>query len=528
MEQFIAALDLGTFKMTAMFARKNFDGTLSGIQSESLPSRNSIKRGCVYNIEDAANNVSALIRKLNRKTTIPISKVYVGIGGQSLRTELCSIKKEVEDGTVTQELLNTIQEEIRNQYEDDVDEVLDILPQEYYLDGQLDSKPRGASASSIEAQYLMVIGGRKLKRISRIVPKDVEIAGYIVSPLATAQAVLTDNEKNQGCALIEFGAGITYLSIYKNGYLKYMVAIPLGGIAITKDIRSLNVSEEEAEDIKIKYGSAIWDVKEEKKIKVGEDTPTPRDIEIKNLTMCIEARINEIFENAIYQIEASGYPKNMLNAGIIITGGGANLKDLPEFIHQKQTGMNVRLAFPRTENSQNGPFLSTADSTAAGLLMLGKENCLGEKKIQKSIVQEPIQPRISNPPIPNSETGTNFSSVNKEPVVEKNVSISNILLKKKDITLSVDEKEDLEVSIFPQDATNKKIKWSINNEEIIAVSSKDSLKIKVTGRREGSTVITATTEDGNKSASCHVIVGQKKKSRIEKWAGIIFDADDNQ
>jgi cell division protein FtsA len=517
MEQFIAALDLGTFKMTAMFARKNFDGTLSGIQSESLPSRNSIKRGCVYNIEDAANNVSALLRKLNRKTTNPISKVYVGIGGQSLRTELCCIKKEVKDGTVTQELLNTIQDTARNKYrDDDVDEILDMLPPEYYLDGQLDLKPRGTSASLIEARYLMVIGSRKLKRNDRIIPENVGIAGYVISPIATAKAVLTDNEKNQGCALIEFGAGITYLSVYKNGNLKYMVAIPLGGIAITKDIRSLNVSEEEAEEIKIKYGSAIWNVKEDKKIRVGGDTDTPREIEIKNLNMCIEARIEEIFKNVIYQIELSKYPKNMLNAGIIITGGGANLKDLPDFIRE-QTGMNVRLAFPKTEANQNGPFLSTADSTIVGLLMMGKENCLEEKKIQKSIVPDlPIE--------------------NLEPAEPKHIPVSRILLRS-DISLFAEGKpEELEASVLPKNVTDKKIKWSIDNEKIVSLSSKDSLKIKVTGTAEGKAVITATTEDGNISASCRVTVEPKKKTRwgdlfekmeqkLENAAGTILDGD---
>lgn len=493
-EKYIAALDLGTFKMTAMFGRKNFDGTLSGVQSESLPSRKSIRRGCVYNIEEAANTVSGLIRKLNRKATPPISKIYVGIGGQSLRTELFCIKKEVEGGTVTQELLDAMQEEACNQYgEDEVDEILEILPPEYFLDGQPDPKPKGASASYIEARYLMVVGGRKLKRTGKIIPENINIAGYLISPIATAKAVLTENDMTQGCALIEFGAGITYLSIYKNGNLKYMVAIPLGGIAITKDIRSLNVSEEEAEDIKIKYGSAIWNAKEDKKIKVGGDTNMPRDIEIKNLTKCIEARIDEIFKNVLYQIELSNYPKNILNAGIIITGGGANLKDLPDFI-QKQTGMNVRLAFPKTETNSNGPFFSTADSTAIGLLMMGKENCLEGKKL-------PI-----NPPAP----GSNPNPPVGPPEI---IPVSSIVLNKRDITLYLEGKsEELAVSVFPKNAANKNIRWSINTENFVLLSSKDSPEIKVTGIAEGKAEITAITEDGNKRASCHVTVKPKKTS----------------
>jgi cell division protein FtsA len=378
MGQFIAALDLGTSKSIAFVAQKDFRGRLSDLHSETLPSKQAIRRGRVYNLDETSEIISKLIQKLNEKLSSPIEKIYVGIGGQSLRTQLFNVNKVVESGTINQQLLESLKEEALN-YKPEFDDNLGIFSCEYYADGQLVVNPKGTVASVIEARFQLIVGNPCLKRNLETVlsKKDISVAGYFISPLATAEAVLTPAEKKSGCALIEWGEGITYVSVYKDETLKYLVTLPLGGLTITKDIRSLNVSEEEAETLKIKHGSAVLELTGDGTALVNEGQDSSRKIGLKDLNWIIEARVDEIMKNVWSQIQASGYSQT-LNAGIVITGGGALLRDLPLFI-RNLTGKEVRLANARTWDNQVETQLSPADSCVAGLVTLGKDNCLKAK-----------------------------------------------------------------------------------------------------------------------------------------------------
>jgi cell division protein FtsA len=416
MGQIIAALDLGTSKTIAFVAQKDFSGKLSILHSETTASKEAIRRGLVYNTREAFEIVSKLIRRLNVHLPSPIEKIYVGIGGQSLHTEMYSIKKNVENGTVSQHLLDSLKDEALG-YEPEFAENLGVCSWEYYVDGRLESNPRGAVASAIEARFQIVVGNPILKRTlnaaitqnpeSNALRKDISIADYFIVPLATAKAVLTQREKELGCALVEFGAGVTYVSVYKNGSLKYLITLPLGGLVITKDIRSLNVSEEEAEELKTKYGSAISRLSDSGTVPVKGVETSLREVELRDLNWIIEARIDEILKNVLHQIDESGYAQ-ALDAGIVITGGGALLQDLPEFI-RNQTGKEVRLAQAKAWiNNVEAP-LPPSESCMAGLLLLGKENCLKEKEIKgkaESIsISSNKQNKVESPqerPVPSS------------------------------------------------------------------------------------------------------------------------------
>jgi cell division protein FtsA len=376
MEQYMVAIDPGTSKIIAMIARKEPSGKISILRTEKVNSENCIRRGCVYNVDATAEKMTFLIRQLNENYAKPkfhtsIERVYVSIGGQSLHTERYSIRKQVENGIIDQPLLNKIREEIE-QYKPELYEVLEILPPEYYVDGQLNASPRGTTASAIEARYqLIVVSSPNLKTlIRRAIPENIEIAGYVVTPLATAAAVLEKKEKELGCALVELGCGVTYVSIYKSGILRYLATIPLGGLAITKDIRCLNVSEEEAEKLKENHGSAILDPQDMRKITIDEGHSTAREIEIRNLNAIIEARVDEILENVIHQIQESGYG-DVLGSGIVITGGGATLRYLEESFRNK-ANKNLRLAYPAVSGA-NQP---AEHATIIGLLTLAKEHCI--------------------------------------------------------------------------------------------------------------------------------------------------------
>jgi len=374
MEQIIAALDLGTSKTIALVVQKDFWGKLSVLQSESLPSKDAIRRGRIFNSDETSEIISKLTRKLNGNSTSKIEKIYVGIGGQSLHTQLFSVKKTVEGGTVSRQLLESIEEEAKN-YKPEFEENLGAFSCDYYVDGHLVLKPQGAVASVIEARFQLIVGNPCLKlNLEKVFRgKDIAVAGYFVSPIATAEAVLTQEEKESGCALVEWGEGVTYVSVYKNKSLKYLATLPLGGLAITLDIRSLNVSDEEAEALKIKYGSAIQDTDDSNEVPVNEGQSLSRKIELKYLNWIIEARVDEIVKNILNQIQLSGYSQS-LNAGIVITGGGALLRNLPQYLRNK-TGKEVRLANTKVWINQVETQLSPSESCVAGLAKLGKENC---------------------------------------------------------------------------------------------------------------------------------------------------------
>ncbi|MDR1632413.1 MAG: cell division protein FtsA [Dysgonamonadaceae bacterium] len=396
MEQYIVAIDPGTSKMTAMIARKEVGGKISILRTEQVDSENCIKRGCIYNGDAAAEKAAYLINRLNEdyampKLSAPIKQVYVSIGGQSLHIEQHSIRKQVETETIEQRLLTEIEDEIK-QYKPELYEVLEILPAEYYVDGQLTDSPRGTTASSVEARYrLIVVSSHNLKMlIKKAIPEKIEIAGYIVAPLATAAAVLDKKEKDLGCALVEFGAGVTYISIYKSGKLKYLVTIPLGSLVITKDIRCLNVSEDEAENLKRKYGSAILNWEDVSKITLDEGLNTERKIEVRNLNTIVEARTDEILANVVHQINKSGYADS-LASGIIITGGGATLQHLEDSFKNK-VNKNLRLAYP----TANGKSQSAEDSTIIGLLTLAKYGCVDAS--EKKTIRTPDTPDTLNTP----------------------------------------------------------------------------------------------------------------------------------
>ena len=396
-QSIVAVLDLGTSKSIALVAQKDHGGKLSVLRAETLPSKGAIRRGRIYNSEETAGIISSLIRKLNtgRRDPIQIEKIYVGVGGQSLHTQIFTIKRIVSEEMVTPHMIDSMENEAGS-YTPDLEDNLGVVSCEYYADGHLVENPKGTMASVIEARFQLLVGNPCLKRNLTTVfnNKDISVV-YFISPLATAEAVLTPEEKESGCALVELGEGITYVSIYKNKALKYLATLPVGGLAITKDIRSLNVSEAEAEVLKIEHGSVITDLNNSATISLGEGQNPSRSIEQKELNWIIEARADEIVKNVWAQIQVSGYSQS-LDAGIVITGGGALLRDLPQYI-KTQTGKEVRLADAKAWVNSMETALSPADSCVIGLALLGKENCVKVK------VVVPPPPKIDEPALFNEE-----------------------------------------------------------------------------------------------------------------------------
>jgi len=354
--EYIAALDLGTSKMLAMAASK--DNRQKILATEQIESGDSIRRGLIYKTPEVSSKIAELIRRLNhtlKRDNLPdLKQVYVSIGGQGLHTKPYLIEKNIDRNIVDDKLLDQLHDECRADWNGSF-ELAEIVSPEYYLDGHSESQPQGVRCEKLEARFQLVVGhfSEFKTEVKKALEKEsVELIDTFVAPLATAEFALTESEKESGCALVELGAGITYLSIYKSGLLRHLVTIPIGGDVITKDICSLDKTEMEAEEWKISEGCAFL------------------DDESDELNNAIEARANEIVANILHQIETSGCGQT-LNAGFILTGGASCLNGLDKLLEQ-QSKKPVR----RVEDNPE-------QSCVRGMLLLGNENC-GRESIQAS------------------------------------------------------------------------------------------------------------------------------------------------
>lgn len=389
---FIAAIDLGTSRIVGMVGKKNEYGVLSIIAYEVENSASCIRRGCVYNVEETANKIKRLVLKLENKLQgTKIAKVYVGIGGQSLRSINHTVPRVLgTEGVVTDEIIQSLYAECLN-YHPDMLDVLAAVSPAYFLDNKPEANPVGIPCTRIEVKYKLIVGRPSLKRhiINSISERaQIKIAGIIVSPLALGDAVLNDDERDLGCALIGFGAGVTSLTVYKGGKLVHLSVIPMGSNLITRDITSLHLPESEAERVKQTYGSAMMDQDNDQSIQVSmADGHGMREIKLSELNNVVEARMGEILENVYARMESIGL-EGSLGAGIIITGGGAALKSLPEVI-RKRMKMEVRYSATRRGIVASGDLEAGNPSyaVAVGLVMHGTENCAGY--IPPTYISEP-------------------------------------------------------------------------------------------------------------------------------------------
>lgn len=374
---FIVAIELGSSKITGIAGRKNDDGSIHVLACVKEDSSSFIRKGVIYNLDKTAQSLVSIKKRLENALKSPIAKVYVGIGGQSLRTVKNTVVRHLDEETIiTQELVDAINDENVQVPLIDLD-VLEVAPQEYKIGINLQADPVGVLSNHIEGRFLNIIARSSVKKNLQkcFEQASIEVVDYFISPLALSDAVLTDNEKRSGCALIDFGADTTIVSVYKNNLLRHLAVIPLGGNNITRDICSLKLEEEDAETLKVKHGDAMYQQQEEDKLYSLDNK---RAVDAKTLNDIVEARADEIIANVWNQIQLSGYEDQLL-AGIIITGGGSNLQNLEESIQKKTKIDKVKTAkFIRQGVKATDPNLICKDgtqNTILGLLCAGKENC---------------------------------------------------------------------------------------------------------------------------------------------------------
>ncbi|MDD2824036.1 MAG: cell division protein FtsA [Bacteroidales bacterium] len=378
MEKTISVIDLGTTKVVCLTGTKTQEG-YKVIASCEAPSQ-GIMSGEVVNNQSVLNTLKPLLEELEIKTGKPIKEVIVGIAGQYIRCK--SVSSNINRSDRTQEIS---QEEIdrmwRNMYNSRVEpgeEILHVVPQSYHVDEYRSiPNPVGMYGSCIEANYKLFIG----KSVSaEHTKRSIESAGLklsrlVLEPLATAEAVLQEDEKELGVVMVDIGGGTTDVLVYHDNIVRHTAVIPFGGNVITEDIRQgCEVTSRQAEQMKIQYGSCYADLAPENKAIIisGIGGREPREIPFRYLANIIEARMDEILDAVLYEIHQSGYA-DKLPAGLVLTGGGSLMTNLPQFIKFK-TGYDARIARPHGINTQDCQEVNqVTHSCAAGMLINGFE-----------------------------------------------------------------------------------------------------------------------------------------------------------
>lgn len=394
---YIIAIELGTSKIVAIAGCKQEDGTTSIVAVEHERSADCIKRGCIQNVDEAASRVKKAITKLsNRIPDKTIEKVYVGIAGQSLHSISHSVCSTLPiESAITHDIIkNLLQEGYK--YPSKELKILHVIPNEYFVDKCQEANPVGVIGSEVEARIKLITARPSLKKKIEICFSEkvkMPIAGYITTPLATAAALLTEEDKKLGCALVDFGAGTTTLSVYKDNMLRYLVTIPFGGKNITNDICSLNLLENDAEILKKRFSNQSISYTPEQLQATIEGLGSTK-LKYQTLFQVMEARSEEIVANVNAQLVESRYAQ-LLPAGIVITGGASNLQGIEELLAQK-TGLAVRQGtIVKNITFATDSDLYTPDITAAiGLVLMGTDSCTRKKE---AIPPPPpvIQPEVT-------------------------------------------------------------------------------------------------------------------------------------
>lgn len=392
MAEFIVAIELGSSKITGIAGKKNLDGSISVNAVVKENASQCIRKGVVYNIDKTGQCLTNIITKLKKQLKHEISHVYVGVGGQSIRSVKNVIVKELPGETIiTSEMINELMDANRNMtYQEQ--EILDAATQEYKVDNQYSIDPVGIKANHLEGNFLNILWRKSFyDNLNNCFEKaGIAIAEMYLAPLALADSVLTEAEKRGGCVLVDLGADTTTISVYYKNILRHLAVLPLGSANITKDIASLQLEEKDAEAMKLKYASAYTDNNEIDN-NLSYPLDADRTIESRKFIEIVEARVEEIIENVIYQIPPEFIDK--LLGGFILTGGGSNLRNIERAFRNHTHVNKIRIAQFVSHTITSGDADINAKNgtmnTILGLLAKGDMNCAGaEINPDKSLFEE--------------------------------------------------------------------------------------------------------------------------------------------
>ena len=407
-ENIAVGLDIGTTKIVAMIGKKNEYGKLEilGIgKSKSL----GVARGVVNNITQTIQSIQQAVIEAEETSGYKINDVVVGIAGQHIRSiqHTDYISRSNPEEVISERDIQLLIDQVNKLAMLPGEEIIHVLPQEFKIDGQSEIKePIGMYGGRLEASFHVVVGqASSIRNVGRCIQSaGIELSGLTLEPLASSDAVLSQEEKEAGVALIDIGGGTTDLAIFKDGIIRHTAVIPFGGNVITEDIKEgCSIIEKQAELLKTKFGSA-WpgENKDNEIVSIpGLRGREPKEISLKNLSKIIHARVVEIIEQVFAEIKAYGHEdsRKKLIAGIVLTGGGAQLKHIKQLV-EYITGMDTRIGYPNEHlaGNSNEAISSPLFATAVGLVMNSVENnTKSAYKLElKETVKESSKPTLVN------------------------------------------------------------------------------------------------------------------------------------
>ena len=409
-------LDIGTTKIVAMIGRKNEYDKVEILGLGKAKSM-GVHRGVVNNITQTIQSIQQAVQEAEAAASEKIDQVTVGIAGQHIRSLQHSdyITRPNSDIVIDEEDIDRLINQVHKLVMLPGEEIIHVLPQEFKIDGQAEiTEPIGMYGGRLEANFHVVVGQvSSIRNVGRCIKSaGLTLEGITLEPLASANAVLSREEKEAGIALIDIGGGTTDLAVFKDGIIRHTAVIPFGGNVITEDIKEgCSIIEKQAELLKVKFGSA-WpgENKDNEIVSIpGLRGREPKEITLKNLSKIIHARVVEIIEQVYVEIKNYGHDeqKKKLIGGIVLTGGGAQLKHLKQLV-EYITGMDTRIGYPNEHlaGDSDEDIASPLYATAVGLVMDGlkRQERKKEEEIEEEVVteleEEPTIKIVDEPVIP--------------------------------------------------------------------------------------------------------------------------------
>lgn len=402
-------LDIGTTKIAVMIGKMNLFNKVEilGVgKSESL----GVSRGVVANIDKTVEAIQIAVEAAKKNAGIDFTEVVVGIAGQHIKSlqHRGALSRENAEEEITQIEVDKLTNDMRKISLPPGDTIIHVLPQEFIVDNESTNEPVGRVGHRLEGNFHIITGQNSaVNNIARCVKKaGLVVSDIILEPLASSDSVLTDEELEAGVALIDIGGGTTDIAIFYDNIIRHTSVIPLGGNIITEDIReAFGLTKKKAELLKIQCGNCFPEsAKENEYITVPMlEGRNPKEISSKKLAQCIEARVQEIIDMANARIRSSGFEKK-LAAGIVLTGGGAMLKNI-KILTEKSTGIETRLGYPTAKLNSTPKNIKDishpGNATGIGLVISGYKESVKQTRKAEGI------------------TSTQSTSINKNIIPEK-------------------------------------------------------------------------------------------------------------
>lgn len=391
--EIVVGLDIGTTKIAALVGRRTEHGKIEilGIgKAESL----GVARGVVLNIDETVRAIKDAVAEASNKSGVDIKVVNVGIAGQhikSLQHRGMRTRRSLDD-EISQGDIDELIDDMYRLAMSPGEEIIHVIPQEYIIDSEVGIKnPIGMAGTRLEANFHIITGQvAAAKNIYKCVNKaGLEVAELTLEPLASSEAVLSEEEKEAGVVLVDIGGGTTDVAIFHDNIIRHTAVIPFGGNIITEDIKEgCSIIKAQAELLKIKFGSALAGENQENEIVSipGLRGRPHKEISVRNLAHIIQARMEEIMEHVYYEIKNSGYEKKLI-AGIVVTGGGAQLKHVTQLI-EYVTGMDTRIGYPNEHLAGSSEDVASPSfATGVGLVMRGLKTAGKKKAVENTVTQ---------------------------------------------------------------------------------------------------------------------------------------------